>query len=189
MLPTLQSSGLCLTNHYNSVLKAFRDAVLTPAERQHRMSCSLHQSARRESWLLLAIVVVLQGNVVSADSISPPVFDAEAHAQVCKCGSRCRHASCCCGRPSRAAREDRASKSPHADSASFAPCLREAPCGNSGLPPTAGPCLQEMPAVEAESQARSTPLMSDFLFLHMSCGRPHWRPSRIQRPPRGDLPA
>jgi hypothetical protein len=188
MLPTLPSSGLCLASHYNCILKAFRDAVLTPAERQHRMSFSPHQSGRRERWLLLAIVVVLQGNQVSADSVSPPAFDAEAHAQVCKCGSLCQHASCCCGRSARAAREDRAStSSPHADSASFAPCLEEAPCGDSGLPPTAGFRLQEMPAVAAESLARSTPLISDFLVVHTSCGRPQWRPSRIQRPPRRHL--
>jgi hypothetical protein len=129
--------------------------------------------------------------VVFADSVSSPAFDAEAHAQVCKCGPRCRQASCCCGRPSVARREDRvapAISTPHADSAGSAPCLEEAPCGDSGLPPTAGPRLQEKAATLTECVSRSALMMSGFLPVPTSCGRPRWRPSRIQRPPRPGLP-
>jgi len=62
------------------------------------MSFYHHYFGREERWLLLAVALVFQGHVVFADSVSSPAFDAEAHAQVCKCGPDCRHASCCCGR-------------------------------------------------------------------------------------------
>jgi hypothetical protein len=152
-------SGFCLTVDYNDVLQSFQKAILAPGDTRHRMSFSLHHPGRQERWLLLALALVFQGNVVSADSVSSPAFDAEAHAQVCKCGPRCRQASCCCGRPSVAEREDRVApptSTPHADFVSSAPCLEEAPCGDSGLPPTAGPRLQEKAATLAECVSRGT---------------------------------
>ena len=181
-----------MTVDYNDLLQSFQEAILAPGDTRHRMSFSLHHPGRQERWLLLALALVFQGNVVFADSVSSPAFDAEAHAQVCKCGPRCRQASCCCGRPSVAEREDRVApptSTPHADFAGSAPCLEEAPCGDSGLPPTAGPRLQEKAATLTECVSRSTLMMSDFLPVHTSCGRPRWRPSRIQRPPRRGLPA
>jgi hypothetical protein len=186
------SVGFCLTADYNDLLQSSQDAILAPGDLRHRMSISLYHPGRKQRWLLLVLALVFQGNVVSADSLSSPAFDAEAHAKVCKCGPLCRHASCCCGRPSVAERGDRgapAISTPHADFASSAPCLEEAPCGDSGLPPTAGPRLQEKAATLVECVSRSALMMSNFLPVHTSCGRPRWRPSRIPRPPRRGLPA
>src|SRR5271157_3766646 len=94
------SVGFCLTADYNDLLQSSQDAILAPGDLRHRMSISLYHPGRKQRWLLLVLAIVFQGNVVSADSLSSPAFDAEAHAKVCKCGPLCRHASCCCGWPS-----------------------------------------------------------------------------------------
>ncbi len=101
-----------------------------------------HDPGRQQRWLALAVTLVLQAHVAFADSVSSPGFDAEAHAKVCRCGSHCRQASCCCGRLSAAVHDDGAAQptaTPHADSSRSAPCLEQAPCGESGFPPTSGP--------------------------------------------------
>ena len=56
-----------------------------------------------------------------------------------------------------------------------------------GLPPTAEPRLHERAGTLGECDFRSALLLSGFLPVPTSCGRPRWRPSRIQRPPRTGL--
>ena len=188
--PRNSGRAVCFTVDYNNASQPSQDSILVSGDTRTRMSFSHHDLGRRERWLALAVVLVFQGHVVFADSVSSPAFDAEAHARVCKCGPRCRQAACCCGRPSIAERVDRAAPptaTPHADSTRSAPCLEQAPCGDSGLPSTAGPRLQEKAGTLTECVSRCSLVMRGFLPVPTSCGRPRWRPSPIQRPPRPGL--
>ena len=141
------------------------------------------------SGILLGIVLALsvRGGSAYADSIESSPFDAESHAQVCKCGSNCREASCCCGRRSASRQSSGASipgPSPRASEPDPGPCLGEAPCGDPGLPNStpSGPT------------SRAATLTHSRLFRPSTTGEiltppafhPHHprRMSRIDRPPR-----
>ena len=150
------------------------------------MSFSLRHPGRSACWLVLAIALLLQAHAVSAGSVSSTPFDARAHAEICKCGARCRQESCCCGRVTRARGERREAspiEMPVHSTASSAPCLDQGPCGGSGIPPVSGSRLHEKDNALAPDVSRNAMVMSGFLPMLMSCGRPRRRPSRIQRPP------
>ena len=180
-------TGFCCTVDYNNPSLFSHDLLPALGGTRTRMRFSDHFPGQQKRWLLLAVALVVPGQLAFADSVSSPVFDAEAHAKVCHCGKHCRQAACCCGRHSAAEHEHSAAppvETRHDDSTRSAPCLEQAPCSDSGLPPTAGPRLQEKAGTLAECASRNALEVSSFLPVRTSCARPQLRPSRIQRPPR-----
>jgi hypothetical protein len=155
------------------------------------MSSPAGQFVLSRRWLLPVLALMLQPELAAAGSISistsAPAFDAEAHSQVCHCGSRCRHASCCCGRTSafpdvqlpRKAEEDRSSST-----ANSAPCLNEAPCGEPGPPDYApsGAPGRDITLPSFSLSRREAP--SGFTLPRAPFRIPRRLAGRIDRPPR-----
>ncbi len=55
----------------------------------------------KSSFLLgFLLALVFGGERALPESLSSASYAADAHNQVCNCGTRCRHKSCCCGRGS-----------------------------------------------------------------------------------------
>ena len=100
----------------------------------------LRAGAACRSLVLAALAALLcPGAGALADTVAPASSDAEAHAKLCKCASRCHGDSCCCGRSfeSRSTKTEPVRASTSSDPgnpAGQSPCLREAPCGDPALP-------------------------------------------------------
>lgn len=107
-----------------------------------RLPCSWTDRPAR--WLLPAVVLVfgLGWQVAAASSVSPArAFDGEEHAHHCKCGPRCRGASCCCGPRESKVKETSPPPAAEPVRADGGPCLNSTPCSDPVLPsaPSAGP--------------------------------------------------
>src|SRR5262245_65865763 len=93
--------------------------------------------------LALACVLTLSGAEACAQSVSTHEFGTEAHGAHCRCGTRCKQASCCCGRASRSDPSPAShapGPKPEQPVTSSGPCLEEAPCGEPGLPGSPTTC-------------------------------------------------
>jgi hypothetical protein len=144
-------------------------------------------------WLVLAVVfvcVLFHGGPASASSISQSnPFDLDAHSQHCKCRTKCRGSSCCCG-PAGAASRPFGSEPDSQDSEPDAgPCVNSGPCGNSGLPGSSsvGPHLK---IATLSKFGRIQPATRERLFPStFSCILPARRASRIDKPPESRVVA
>ena len=136
--------------------------------------------------LLPAVMLLLGffgwcGDAHASSFSSPWGVEAEAQAHLCKCRTKCRGTSCCCNhgqapglpvpRPSDGLGLD------------ASPCLKAAPCGESGLP-TGSP----RPHVgKAAALAMGGPPGPEsprgFLPAPSSCVLPARRASRLDEPP------
>ena len=71
-------------------------------------ACSQFRLDRKSLMLAVFIALLCPGERLLADSVSSALLDAEAHAKLCKCATRCHGDSCCCGRSLRSrSRESR----------------------------------------------------------------------------------
>ncbi len=142
-----------------------------------------------KSGLLLGLVLMLVsgGEGACAESVSSASWDAESHAHVCKCGSRCRGASCCCGRHSTSRQRSTESvtvSSPDVRELASGPCLGEAPCGDPGLPGSTASVATGRTAALSLSAAYRPSTATVLLAPPTSCRRHPRSSSRIDRPPR-----
>ena len=178
------SIGFGFTVDYNNASGSSPDLLLAPSDTQRRMRFSDHYLGKRERWLLLAVVLVLQGNVVFGDSVSSPTFDAEAHAQVCHCGPKCRQASCCCGPRKTRARPPAPPTALGPIGVEPSPCMGSAPCEESGLPttPSSAAPIGKLAALAMSGHLLSTDAVS-FRLGSPPCLLPTRRASRLDRPP------
>jgi hypothetical protein len=139
--------------------------------------CRLMPVAVFAVWLML-------GNMADAASFTTAsAFDAKAHSEVCGCGERCKHDSCCCGAKKPAQVEKSGNKLPKAISLT-SPCLKSAPChdpalptGSSGLPLSRLAVLPGQFGLVPDNSAELMGL-SPQVLAPVHC------PSRIDRPPR-----
>jgi hypothetical protein len=139
--------------------------------------------------LVLAAVfvcVLLQAGSVFGSSVSRANgIDLDEHAQHCKCRTKCRGSSCCCGPAATTARRSTSEPVSDRGEVDAGPCLSSAPCGDSGLPiyPPAGP---DSKIATLSTMSCEHPGTRDRLFPFVSsCILPARRASRIDKPPRG----
>src|SRR6185312_1347244 len=90
--------------------------------------------------VMLVLACAFSGEVRAASVRGSDSFDAESHAQSCKCGAKCRGASCCCGsrKPKAVAKPTTPVVGLPRPDLSENPCLNSAPCHDPILP-TAAP--------------------------------------------------
>jgi len=141
--------------------------------------------------LVLGVLAALlcPGAGVLADTVAPASRDAEAHAKLCKCASRCHGDSCCCGRSvgsqSKQTEPTRASASSDpGNPAGHNPCLREAPCGDPALPVSTMSVATPTFATPSNISQICPELVGAFLASPASCRTSRGEPSSIDRPPR-----
>ena len=154
------------------------------------MGITHRQTLPRElcRWFILAVVLLFglcQSGATSASSVSSSAgFDAEEHAQHCKCGPKCRQASCCCGPRNTKVRPSNPQPVPEPIRADSSLCLSSAPCGESGLPPapsSVGP-LGKVAALALRGHLLSADSGS-LLPVSPRCLLPARRASRLDKPP------
>jgi hypothetical protein len=132
----------------------------------------------------IVVIVCLFGRVEASEfSASSASSQARDHAEICKCGNKCRGGSCCCGHQ----QESNPTRVRPLDGESIAvgasPCMTSAPCGESGLP--------SAPYSGAFGEAAATAMCGFQLqepagrFLPPSprCVIPDRRASRLDKPP------
>jgi hypothetical protein len=164
--------------------------LVRPAAKADRVEHSCrHLWMRRFVRGLLPTVVLVFGfdwpmGAVSASSLAPaPASSAEDDGHHCRCASRCRGASCCCG-PRRARVPDGpAIPAAAPETADGSPCLKAAPCGDPGLPnaPVAAP-ISKMASLPG--CARPVPgTAGRRLPPDVRCVLPSRRASRLDEPP------
>ncbi len=117
--------------------------VLVNGENHYGMRFALSNPRATKSSLLAGFVLALVfgGERACAKSLSSAPYAADAHDQICNCGTRCRHESCCCGRGSATrggSEESEPGSYPQVERRS-GPCLGDAPCGDPGLPSSTPP--------------------------------------------------
>ena len=101
-------------------------------------------ASREKNWLehrpglMLAAVfvcVLLHSGSAFGSSVSRGHgFDVDEHSHHCKCGTKCRGSSCCCGPVGTTVRNSASDSVSEGSDADAGPCLNSAPCGDSGLP-------------------------------------------------------
>ncbi len=166
-----------------------RSRPSTRRQRLHGMNRPPRHARSNRSILLLAFVLALvwRGETVRADAISSPHLDAESHTHRCKCASRCRGDSCCCGRSSASRQRAPASipVTPRAEAnEASGPCLGEAPCRDPGLPNSTPPGPTARAAALTLSPVWRPSIASESLPPPASGRLLSGRSSRIDRPPR-----
>lgn len=160
-----------------------------------------HQVFRRKGFGLRLVPLVLVllllglgrgGNVLGSSLSAHRGFDAEAHAHNCKCGMRCRRASCCCEpkEPRKSARPADA-KAPVAESASGGaegPCFAAAPCGDLAVPTGVHGGVSKIAALIL---CLRKPEVGGgrLLAVPLPLCPPSRLASRLERPPKADAPA
>ena len=155
-------------------------------------------SPRRHRLCVVALVafgVMAAGWDANASSISAASASEEGdHAHSCRCGPRCRGASCCCGpaKPKRVARTVTPPSVPSAittERGDSGPCLAAAPCGDPAVPTGAfvGPIAKAIPFLR--SRDLQTLEKGRLIAVPTSVRRPARLASRLERPPRADTPA
>ena len=117
--------------------------VLINGENHYGMRFVLSNPRATKSSFLAGFVLALVfgGERACAESLSSAPYAADAHDQICNCGTRCRHESCCCGRDSATrggSEESEPGSFPQGERRS-GPCLGDAPCGDPGLPSSTPP--------------------------------------------------
>jgi hypothetical protein len=138
-------------------------------------------------WLLpVAVFGVLLGWRVEAGASSVSVvssFDAVEHSHHCKCGTRCRGASCCCGPRRAEVRKPRPSPATVPAWSDANPCLKAAPCGDSGLP--SAPSTNHVCKADALAIAGRARRNAEGRLMASSpcCALPPERASRLDDPP------
>ncbi len=135
---------------------------------------------------VLVLALVLGSERACAEPLSSAPYAADAHDQICNCGTRCQHESCCCGRglATRGGSEESEPGSFPQGERRLGPCLGDAPCGDPGLPSSTPPSSTGRAAALALTAGIQPATPGDLLASPQSCGhRPHWS-SRIDRPPR-----
>ncbi len=139
-------------------------------------------------FLLAAVFgLAFQANAAAAGAPSAGHFDAEEHARVCRCGERCRMASCCCGRsrsPRRGVPASSTRSAASEQSTESGPCLGESPCSDPAVPSARPPGPSARAAILGLGFLRWEPEASEPLSDTSSCCLPSQRSSRIDRPPR-----
>ncbi|WP_422929722.1 hypothetical protein [Singulisphaera sp. PoT] len=135
--------------------------------------------------LLPAVVLVLAcgwGSESIAASISKASRGDEGHSRYCRCGNRCREASCCCAR--RAEASSRPGSKPAAPNPFDPnPCIKDAPCGDPAVPgvATSGPLGKAVTFTLCGLLA--APVAGRFLPSDSRCLLPPRILSRIDDPP------
>ncbi len=151
------------------------------------------QCDRRLRW---PMAIVLFGALISVQRSAASEIDSaevgQNTAHHCKCGTRCRGASCCCGPRKRPAATEapvqKAAGSRSDGLATSSPCsVGSAPCGDSGLPSStvSGPETKNASittSVDLVLPAAGILRASDYRMT-----APPRRPSRLDRPPDGDI--
>jgi hypothetical protein len=151
-----------------------------PARRTSRISESFR--------LLLAaglLVALIAGHEVSAASVSS-ARGITAARHDCKCATKCRGESCCCGPHAPHTPLPAPESTPEPDRVVSNPCLMNAaPCRDSGLPSASsdGPVSRcaSLPTIghlRLETVGRPLPFSTQNLL-------PRRRSSRLDRPPEG----
>lgn len=136
---------------------------------------------------LLPAVVLIVGlglpGEASASSISPPVaFDADDHAQHCRCRN-CRQESCCCGSRKPRAQGGRTAPTRRGEG----PCIGAAPCGDAGLPDVPVPGPSGKAASLATGGHRPRLAAVRHVLPGDRCILPCRRASRLDEPPERPL--
>ncbi len=140
---------------------------------------------------LLPVVVLasaLTSGVEAASLKDSDSFDAASHAAACKCGAKCRGASCCCGsrKPTRPASKatDPAPRIAPTFPASDNPCVNSAPCGDPTLPPSAPVGSESKVAAPGRIEVPAPPSVGHLVLAPSSRLPSDRRPSRLDRPPK-----
>ncbi len=144
---------------------------------------------------MLTAVVVLLGlglQESSASSISSnSTFRIDEHHLYCKCASKCKGASCCCGpresRPKEHSARD--SSQPLKNAESDGPCVGSAPCGDPITPdaPSATPIVKVATLVAI---VENTSSQGSRRFLSAErCTIPAHLSSRLDEPPESSREA
>ena len=166
----------------------FIESTFDFLKRLHRVSFVSLARGFAQSWLLplaaglvIALFVCRAGSAASVQSVRG-MNSGQHH---CKCGTKCRGESCCCG-PRSAETQPRVSWStPGSDRADGNRCqMNSAPCGDSGLPgsPVEGPFSKSAALV---ALGRVQPDPSCVLMHSLACRLVLTRcANRIERPPK-----
>ena len=149
-------------------------------------------SNRLAGRLLPAIALMLAcafcGEIGAATvSVAQP-FDADSHAKACKCGPKCRGASCCCGSSKLEASPRPKTSTPSTStprtSPFDSPCLNSAPCRDPISPPSASAGSSGKVAAFGTSEPSPIPVGRRLLPSRSSRLPSDRRASRLDRPPR-----
>ena len=134
----------------------------------------------------LVLALVFGGERACAEALPSAPYAANAHDQICNCGTRCRHESCCCGRGSATrggSEESEPGSFPQGERRS-GPCLGNAPCEDPVLPSSTPPSSSGTAAALALTAGIQPATTGNLLASPRSCHHhPRWL-SRIDRPPR-----
>ena len=117
------------------------------------------------------LALVFGGERACAEPLSSAPHAADAHDQICHCGTRCRHQSCCCGRGSATRggpEESKPVSSPQGERRP-GPCLGDAPCGDPGLPSSTPPSSSGRAAVLALTAVIQPATTGHLLASPQSC--------------------
>jgi hypothetical protein len=144
-------------------------------------------------WLMPAAVMLLglgwSGEASATSVYSVGGHHARAHGHDCKCASKCRGASCCCG-PRVPGSAPASQSTPQGPSGwtgfDSGPCMNSAPCKDAGLPSRSS----ASPVSEGATLAIPEPAMASIsgrlLPLFSAPRLPARRASRIEEPPEHD---
>ncbi len=151
-------------------------------------------ASREKNWLehrpglMLAAVfvcVLLHSGSAFGSSVSRGHgFDVDEHSQHCKCRTKCRGSSCCCGPVGTTVRNSASDSVSEGSDADAGPCLNSAPCGDSGLP--SAPSFNQHAKIATLSMTRREhpETCERFIAISSSCTLPARRACRIDKPPR-----
>ena len=167
------------------VSKRWKDCCVRPASRVGPLA--------EPGRLIVAaglLVVLLAAHDVSASSVSSPTAELTAPAHDCKCATRCRGASCCCGPHTSLARRAGCRACTAESAGAFAsPCqLRSAPCGHSGLPSRPAEFVTSESAVLETTGSLRLDTTGSFIPSSALSLIPGRRASRLDRPPEPQIP-
>jgi hypothetical protein len=138
--------------------------------------------------LLLTVVVVFafSGEIHAATLSNTDSFDAAEHVKACKCGSKCRGASCCCG-----SRKSKPAPNPKAEVAPKSPldfdqnpCLNSSPCRDPILPTSAPVGSSSKIAALGSLEPPPARVGRRMLAIPSSPLSSDRRASRLDRPPK-----
>jgi hypothetical protein len=164
-----------------------QNSVTEDSGRRARVSgacCAIQNDRRcRLLWAAFLLAALMLAQEVSAASpTSTRGLNRAPHD--CKCATKCRGDSCCCGPHEPQTRRPAPEPTPESNRADGSPCMvNSAPCGGSGIPnaPSEGP-VSRIAALAMAGHLRHSAVSSLIPFSTLNLV-PDRRTSRLDRPP------
>jgi hypothetical protein len=170
-------------SHNPSLDGALPEFPPTRSSRVSFASCGLRFKSSRHALLaatgLLLALLTTREPVLAASVSSAGEFDAAPHASQCKCATRCRGESCCCGRRAAPSRPP----APQSGQADTSLCLSPAPCADPGLPGAPSSSPDGKGAALSPLECLRFDAVGSFLMSSPHRLLPSRRASRLDKPP------